>query len=72
MTCERSWISMLLECWERRIDDRLDALFRVFDPVKKITRRLYPNDPISGLHRIRFRGKGPSRWTNIVGGDCHG
>ncbi len=46
MTRERFWISMLLECWERRIGCRLDRLFRAFDPVEEITRRLPPNDQL--------------------------
>ena len=47
MFCERSSRLMLLdllECWERRIGFRLDLFFRAFDPVKEITRRLFPND----------------------------
>ena len=32
-------------CWVRRIGFRLHAFFRAFDPVKEITRRLFPNDP---------------------------
>lgn len=31
--------------WERRIGFRLDRNCRAFDPVKEITRRLFPNDP---------------------------
>ena len=34
----------LLGCWERRIGFRLHADVRAFDPVKEITRRLFPND----------------------------
>jgi len=44
MSCERAMIPMRLRCWERRIGCRLHADFRAFDPVKEITRRLYPND----------------------------
>lgn len=36
----------LLGCWERRIGFRLDSVFRAFDPVKEITRRLFPNDQL--------------------------
>lgn len=44
MLCERSSFLMLLLCWKRRIGCRLHSAFRAFDPVKEITRRLYPND----------------------------
>ncbi len=46
MACERSRFPMAYRCWERRIGCRLDAIFRAFDPVKEITRRLYPNDQL--------------------------
>lgn len=52
MACERSWrpsFLALLGCWERRIGFRLDRLFRAFDPVKEITRRLFPNDHLEAL-----------------------
>ncbi len=44
MGCERSCIPTRIECWERRIGYRLDCLLGHCDPVKEITRRLYPND----------------------------
>lgn len=48
MVCERSLrpssLLDLLRCWERRIGLRLDKFVRAFDPVKEITRRLFPND----------------------------
>ena len=44
MFCERSLFLMLLECWERRIGCRLYVNLGHYDPVKEITRRLYPND----------------------------
>jgi len=44
MRCERSLLLALLRCWERRIGFRLDFDLGRFDPVKEITRRLYPND----------------------------
>jgi len=44
MTCERLMLSMLLECWERRIGSRLDESFRAIDPVKEINSHLLPND----------------------------
>ena len=44
MRVERSSIPSLIECWERRIGCRLDDFLGHYDPVKEITRRLYPND----------------------------
>jgi len=41
---ERPCILALIECWERRIGYRLDVFLGHSDPVKEITRRLYPND----------------------------
>jgi len=43
MFCDRSLRPssfVLRRCWERRIGFKLDRLFRAFDPVKEITRRL--------------------------------
>ena len=51
MWCERPWRPILLVCWERRIGFRLDALFRAFDPVKEITRRLFANDHLEARYR---------------------
>jgi len=44
MRCERSSIPALIMCWERRIGCRLYWFLGPYDPVKEITRRLYPND----------------------------
>jgi len=44
MGCERSCLLALIRCWERRIGCRLDCFLGPCDPVKEITRRLYPND----------------------------
>lgn len=44
MCCERPLRPELLGFWERRIGFRLHVSSRAFDPVKEITRRLFPND----------------------------
>ena len=44
MGSERPRRPRLLGSWERRIGFRLHALGRADDPVKEITRRLFPND----------------------------
>lgn len=46
MSCERLRPSMLLLCWLRWIGFRMHVLSRAFDPVKEISRRLFPNDPL--------------------------
>ena len=51
MACERPMGPMLLRCWERRIGFRLHAFSRAFDPVREITRRLFPNDHREALCR---------------------
>jgi transposase len=42
---------MLLWCWVRRIGFRLHMHFRAVDPVKEITRRLFPNDHLEARCR---------------------
>lgn len=49
---ERSWRPILLKCWERRIGFRLHVQSRAFDPVKEITRRLFPNDHLEARPKI--------------------
>jgi hypothetical protein len=44
MRGERSQHLMLYRRWERRIGLRLHGNVGLFDPVKEITRRLFPND----------------------------
>ena len=44
----------LIGCWERRIGFRLHVSFRAFDPVKEITRRLFPNDHLKAPACYRF------------------
>ena len=44
MSCERTMFPTQLSSRERRIGFRLHVLSRAFDPVKEITRRLFPND----------------------------
>lgn len=50
MRRERLCILTVLECWERRIGFRLHVQSRAFDPVKEITRRLFPNDHLEARH----------------------
>lgn len=44
MRSDRSQHPMLYRRWERRIGFRLHVNLGLFDPVKEITRRLFPND----------------------------
>ncbi len=50
MRSERSKLSILLRCWERRIGSRLNCRVGHCDPVKEINSSLLPNDH----HEARF------------------